>query len=268
MTGCGGGSSPSESGTSLDPNVPPVLGDSWIKPIPFSTWQWQLQGNINTTYSVQLYDVDLFTTSTSSIQALQAIGIKVICYFSAGSYEDFREDSNKFLPSDLGNTLDGFADERWLDIRSSNVHTIMKNRLDTAKQKGCDGVEPDNMDGYLNNSGFSLTANDQLAFNRFIANESHNRELSVGLKNDLDQIADLVDYFDFSVNEQCFEFQECNLLTPFIDNGKAVLNAEYADKFVTDETERDAMCSESINMQFSTLVLPLDLGDSFRFSCL
>lgn len=270
VTGCDGGSSPSESGTSLDPNVPPVLGDSWIKPTPFSTWQWQLQlqGNINTTYSVQLYDVDLFTISTSSIQALQAIGIKVICYFSAGSYEDFREDSNKFLPSDLGSTLDGFADERWLDIRSSNVHTIMKDRLDTAKQKGCDGVEPDNMDGYLNNSGFALTANDQLAFNRFIANESHNRELSVGLKNDLDQIADLVDYFDFSVNEQCFEFQECNLLTPFIDNGKAVLNAEYADKFVTDETERDAMCSESINMQFSTLVLPLDLDDSFRFSCL
>lgn len=268
ITGCGGVSSSSDSDASLDSSAPPVLGDSWLKPAPFSTWQWQLQGGINTSYPVQLYDVDLFNTSTSSIQALQAIGIKVICYFSAGSYEDFRQDSSKFLPSDLGNTLDGFADERWLDIRSSNVHMIMKSRLDTAKQKGCDGVEPDNMDGYINKSGFALTANDQLAYNRFIANESHSRELSVGLKNDLDQIYDLVDYFDFSVNEQCFQFQECNLLAPFVDSGKAVLNAEYADKFITNAAERNTMCGESKSMQFSTLVLPLDLDDSFRFSCL
>lgn len=42
----------------------------------------------------------------------------------------------------------------------------MQARLDLAVQKGCDGVEPDNVDGYQNNSGFPLTAQDQLAYNR------------------------------------------------------------------------------------------------------
>lgn len=53
---------------------------------------------------------------------------------------------------------------RLLDVRSANVHEVMISRLDLARQKGCDGVEPDNMDGYTNNSGFSLSANDQLAY--------------------------------------------------------------------------------------------------------
>ncbi len=58
----------------------------------------------------------------------------------------------------------------------------MLRRLDLAVTKGCDGVEPDNMDGYANDSGFPLTAEDQLTFNRFIANEAHRRGLAVGLK--------------------------------------------------------------------------------------
>ena len=56
------------------------------------------------------------------------------------------------------------------------------------KTKGYDGVEPDNVDRYVNASGFDLDADAQLAFNRFIANEAHARGLSVGLKNDLDQV--------------------------------------------------------------------------------
>ena len=121
------------------------------------------------------------------------------------------------------------------------------------------------MDGYINNSGFNLTATNQLAFNRLIANEAHSRGLSVGLKNDLDQINELVDYFDF---EQCFEYSECETLAPFITNGKVVLNAEYQQEYVNSTTLRETMCSQSLNMQFSTLILPLELDDEFRFSCL
>jgi len=254
--------------TSLNPDVAAITEGDWYRPTVLVTWQWQLVDSVNTSYSVEIYDVDLFDTPLSTVQELQASGKKVVCYFSAGTYEDFREDKGHFLSEELGDTLNGWEDERWLDIRSSNVHTIMKFRLDLAKEKGCDGVEPDNMDGYTNNSGFNLTETDQLAYNKFIANEAHKRELSVGLKNDLDQIIKLVDYFDFSVNEQCFEFSECNTLFPFINNGKPVLNAEYLNKYVTDESERNALCTKSVNNQFSTLILPLDLDAAFRFSCL
>ncbi|MCP5274728.1 MAG: endo alpha-1,4 polygalactosaminidase [Burkholderiales bacterium] len=252
----------------LDPDALPVdTGMDWYKPPVSVSWQWQLNGEVNPDYPVELYDIDLFDSPVSLINALKASGKKVICYFSAGSYENFREDKDRFDPAVRGDLLDGWPDEQWLDIRSPNVAEIMIERLNLALQKGCDGVEPDNMDGYLNDSGFDLTARDQLAFNKFIANEAHKRGLSVGLKNDLEQIPELVDFYDFSVNEQCHEFDECDTLEPFIQAGKPVLNAEYLQNLSDNPNEREALCSSANNTQFSTLVLPLDLDDSFRLSC-
>jgi hypothetical protein len=124
------------------------------------------------------------------------------------------------------------------------------------------------MDGYTNESGFDLTADDQLTFNKFIANEARKRGLSVGLKNDLDQIEELEPYFDFAVNEQCHEYDECDKMKPFIDANKPVLNAEYAIKYVdNNNSERDDMCNNAINLQFKTIVFPLGLDNSFRYSC-
>lgn len=258
-------------GGPLDPDAPPVTTGQWYRPDVSTTWQWQLQpdagGEINTSYDVDVYDVDLFDVSDAVIADLQAAGRRVICYFSAGSYEPFRTDAAEFDPAELGLALAGFADERWLDIRAANVHRIMRERLDRAVARGCDGVEPDNVDGYANASGFPLTARDQLAFNRFLANEAHARGLSVALKNDLDQILELVDYFDFSVNEQCHEFEECSLLEPFIAAGKPVFNAEYLSEFVDDAGRRAALCADAQASNLRTLVLPLDLNDDFRISC-
>lgn len=255
----------------LDPDVPPVTEGDWYRPPVSATWQWQLQPDaddqINTSYDADIYDVDLFDVPDETITALHAAGRRVICYFSAGTFEDFREDADEFQAAELGNTLDDFADERWLDIRSSNVHAIMRRRLDYAVERGCDGVEPDNVTGFNNNTGFPLTASDQLAFNRFLANQAHARDLSVALKNDLEQIPDLVDYFDFAVNEQCHEFDECDAMLPFIAAGKPVLSAEYAEDFVNDPAARAAMCAQALANDLRTLVLPVDLDDAFRFSC-
>jgi hypothetical protein len=262
---------PNDPGEQIDPNMPPITDGSWYRPAVTATWQWQLQpdaaDSINTAYDVEVYDIDLFDTPDSVIAELHAQGRKVIAYFSAGTYESYRSDAGEFQASEIGNTLEDFPDERWLDIRSQNVRQIMLARLDYAVLRGFDGVEPDNVDGYTNNSGFPLTAADQLSFNRFIANEAHERDLSVGLKNDLDQITDLVAYFDFAVNEQCHEYDECDQLEPFIDAGKPVFNAEYAVRFVNLPAIRGQMCAESQNQGLRTLVLPIDLDDSFRFSC-
>lgn len=268
LAGCGGSSS---SDAQEDPPseviADPISDGDWYRPTPLVTWQWQLQGRVNTGYAVQIYDIDLFGSDISLIQSLQATGKKVICYFSGGSYEQWREDAENFSPGELGHALDGWEDERWLDIRSTNVRALMEERLDMAASKGCDGVEPDNMDGYINDPGFDFTAADQLAYNRWMANAAHSRGLAIGLKNDLDQVEDLVDYFDFAVNEQCFEYNECDRLQPFIDANKAVLNAEYLDEYVNNATQRNRLCTDSVNRQFSTLVLPLDLDDAFRHSC-
>lgn len=266
--GCGGSDGEGSGGSGgeqpLDPNVAPVTDGTWYRPPVTATWAWQLQGALNTSYDADIYDIDLFDTDAAVVSELQADGRRVLCYFSAGSYEDWRPDAGAFEASDLGNTLSGFEDERWLDIRSRNVHEIMYARLDLAIQKGCDGVEPDNVTGYDEDTGFSLTPTDQLAFNRHLFNAAHPRGLTVALKNDLGQITELIDYVDLMVNEQCHEFDECGTLQPFIDAGKPVLNAEYLAAY------RDApetVCTPALNGNLRTLILDEELDDSFRFSC-
>ena len=199
----------------------------WL-PTPGTSFQIQYSGTLNTSLNVKMYDIDAYDTSATTIASLKAKGIKVICYFSAGSYENWRADKGSFPASVLGNTMDGWPDERWLDIRQLTVlRGIMGKRMDMAVSKGCDGVDPDNMDGYTNDTGFPLTALDQLNYNKMIAQEAHNRNLSVGLKNDIDQVKVLAPYFDFAVNEQCFQYNECGVYTAFTGLNKAVFGMEY-----------------------------------------
>lgn len=247
-------------------NVGSVI--TWYKPAAGVKWQIQLSGKVNPSYPVALYDIDMFDSPDGLIQALHASGKHVICYFSAGSSENWRPDFSKFQPTDMGNPLEGWPGERWLDVRSANVRQIMQARMDTAKQKGCDGVDPDNVDGYTNKPGFPLTAQDQINYNSFLANNAHQRGLAVALKNDMDQIKNLASLFDFSVNEQCFQYDECDKLQPFIALNKPVLNIEYKKAYVSNATQRAALCKTSISKKFSTLILPLGLNDKFRYSCL
>jgi len=228
---------------------------------PGTSWQIQFSGTLDTSLNVAMYDIDLVETPTSTITQLKQAGRIVICYFSAGSWESFRPDSADFPAEVKGNPLaPPFADELWLDIRRLDIlGPIMGRRLDLARSKGCDGVDPDNVDGYINNTGFPLTYAQQIAYNTFIANAAHARGLSVGLKNDLDQVADLVGVFDWALNEQCFQFNECALLAPFINAGKAVFGIEY-------EFETSAFCPSANAMNFDSLRKNINL-DAFRQSC-
>jgi hypothetical protein len=99
--------------------------------------------------NVDIYDIDLFLTPQATIDTLHKLGKKVICYFSAGSYEPDRPDSGQFQNKDMGKGLDGWPGERWLNLKSQNVRNIMTSRLQLAAQKKCDGVDPDNTDAYV-----------------------------------------------------------------------------------------------------------------------
>lgn len=233
----------------------------WWKPTPGTSWQIQLlQGTINTSYKVKMYDVDLFDTPQSVIDTLHSRGVKVVCYFNAGGFEEWRDDANAFPSNVLGNPLDGWPGERWLDIRRIDVLApIMEARLDLAQEKRCDGVDPDNVDGYTNATGFPLTAEDQMDYNQWLAEEAHARGMAVGLKNDLHQVPDLVGHFDFAVNEQCVQYQECDLLTPFIIANKPVFGIEYKGK-------KKKVCAEANGRNFDTLMKRLDLN-SWRLAC-
>ena len=215
-------------------------------PAPTTTWQWQLSGPLDPSVPAQLYDVDLFETPASTVAELHARGARVVCYFSAGSTT-----GNGPL---AGKRLEGWPDERWLDIRRLDVlGPVIERRLDLCARKGFDGVEPDNVDGYANRSGFPLRAAHQLRFNRFLAREAHERGLSIGLKNDLDQVRALEPHFDWALNEQCFEYRECDRLEPFTKAGKAVFVAEYA-------LAPEAFCPAARAAGFMAMRKPLELG--------
>lgn len=239
----------------------------WV-PAVSDTWQWQLSGALNTRYAVKVYDIDLFNTPQTTIAALKAQGKRVVCYFSAGSSEDWRPDFKDFLASDMGASLDGWDGERWLDTRSANVRSIMQKRLDLAKAKGCDGVEPDNVDAYTHDTDFPLDAANQLDYNRFLAVEAHARGLRVGLKNDIDQVSQLAADFDFAVNEQCFQYKECAVYAAFTSQGKPVFSAEYAERYQNNTNgARTTLCQLARGANIRTLVLSEDLDDSLRYSC-
>ena len=244
------------------PAVPaqhPVRAEPLWVPIPGTAWQWQLSGTLDLNVDVPVYDVDFETTSAADVAALKQKGRNVICYLSAGSWEDFRGDADEFPEAVLGKEMSGWPDERWLDIRRLEVLLpILAARMDTCVAKGFDAVEPDNVDGYRNDSGFPLTPEDQLAYNRAIAGLAHERGLSVGLKNDLDQIPELVHSFDFAVNEECVRYSECDRYAPFTAAGKAVLHVEY-------EGALD-FCAGTARMGLSSMIKPLDLG-AVRQAC-
>lgn len=207
----------------------------WWRPSVDTLWQWQLSvPEIDARYVADVYDVDLFDVDAAAISSLKELGRAAICYISVGSWENWRPDAGSFPAEVLGNRYDGWAGERWLDIRQiDQLAPIMEARLDLCRDKGFVGVEPDNMDGYQNNTGFPLTAADQLAYNIWLANAAHARGLSIGMKNDPDQVADLVDLYDWALTEDCFDEGWCAEMTPFIEAGKPVFAAEYTDTGIT-----------------------------------
>lgn len=232
-----------------------------------STWYIQLQGGFKEK-NVDLYVLDLFDNNMTTIGSLKEKGKYVICYFSAGTAENWREDYWKFKEKDMGKNLIDWPGERWLDTRSSNVREIMLSRLDIAKNKGCDGVDPDNMDAYSNDTDLSLTRNTQIEYNIYIAKESHKRGLLVGLKNDVSQINFLSSYFDFAINEQCFMFDECEGYGVFASQNKPVFNIEYSEKYIHNiNGARDTLCKTAKEMNISTIVSSQGLDGVSMYSC-
>jgi hypothetical protein len=198
----------------------------WLMP-QHLTWYWQLQGTVNNDQPVAAYDIDGFENSPAEVAALHAEGKHVICYIDVGTAENFRPDYKEFPKSVLGRS-NGWPGERWLDIRQLAIlEPIMTARFGMCKEKGFDAVEPDNIEGYANKTGFPLTAQEQLTYNEWVAEEVHSLGMAVLQKNDGEQTPQLESYFDGALTEQCNQYSECADFDPYLAAGKPVLNAEY-----------------------------------------
>jgi hypothetical protein len=163
------------------------------------------------------------------VAAVHALGKHAVCYIDVGTWEDWRPDATRFPRSVLGKPDEGWPGERWLDIRQLGVLLpIMEARFERCVKNGFDAVDPDNVDGYENATGFALTGREQLSYNRAIASLAHADGLAVALKSDPDESRALEGDFGFVVQEQCVQYVQCGELAPFIEHHKAVFDIEYA----------------------------------------
>lgn len=199
------------------------------------TWDWVIGTTPSTSENVQVMDMDGFDNSAAAVTAFHAHGTKVICYLDLGTYEPGRPDLGLIPAKDVGASLDPpFGTEKWLDVRDiAGLTPLINERVGVCASKGFDAVEPDDVDGYTNSTGFPLTGAQQIAYNTTIANAVHAAGMSVLLKNDVDQLAALQPVFDFALNEQCNQFSECGGYSAFTGAGKAVFNAEYSGNVST-----------------------------------
>jgi hypothetical protein len=211
----------------------------WHPPLRES-WQIQLSAPPTAPFPpVAMIEADGFDTPASTVAALHRSlpGRGVVCYIDAGTWENWRPDAARFPRALLGRNDSGWPGERWLDIAKYRgaLAAIMQARAQMCQRKGFDAIDFDNVDGYAGTTGFPLTAREQLSYDMFLASTAHRLGLSVALKNDLPQIPSLLPYFDFAVDEQCFQYAECLTsdnggrygLNEFVAAGKPVFEIEY-----------------------------------------
>jgi endo-alpha-1,4-polygalactosaminidase (GH114 family) len=250
----------------------------WRPPLNVS-WHWMIDhpldlenpkdiglhdpaGNVLSTPEPMIYDIDGEFNSAATVAALHSMGKRVICYIDVGAYESYRADASSFPKRVRGKPDSHWEGSYWLDIRQRKfLLPIMRERMQMCKAKGFDAIEPDEMDGYANDTGFDVTYDDQLAYNRSIAEMAHEFGLSVGLKGDIDQAHDLWPYFDWTLNEQCFQYDECDkLVSSFIAHGKSVFQVEYDDPHTNHRADVASFCPRANRSNFNSMKMPLDLN--------
>lgn len=233
------------------------------KPWPTATtltWQWQLTNDLDLDVDADVFEFDAFTTPAHAVERLRSRGRRLICYVNVGAYEDLRPDADRF-PADVIGAPTGTPGEWWLDVRQwSALKPILLDRLRLCRDKGFEAVDLNRVDGYANLSGFPVTFDDQLLFNRRVADLTRSLGLSPGLKNDLDQVVALEPDFDFAINEECYARGECERLSPFIRAGKPVFHVEY-------DIPTAEFCSTTLRLGLSSIRKDRALG-AWRVPCL
>jgi hypothetical protein len=241
----------------------PAWGESW-RPQPGATIQLQYTGEaIDTGVAVEIYNLDLFETSPHLIATLHGQGRRVICYLSVGTLEDWRPDAAAVPADVVGAAYPAWPGERWLDLRAiQRLAPIMTARLDLARAKGCDGVDPDNLDGHQTATGFPLMRSDTAAFMRWLSGEARGRGLGIGLKNGADLWPDLAGAVDWVLIEDCAAQGWCAAVKPARAAGLAVFQIEYTDA----QPDWDKVCREAAENGFSAILKNREL-DAYRVGC-
>jgi hypothetical protein len=200
-----------------------------------------------------VFDIDLWAdpeltdgeavVNAAAVAAIHAAGKRAICYVQAGTAERFRPDFAEMTAFDaacngclIGEPFSAvFPNEFFVNLSDAQGQTafmlgIVAARVALCDAAGFDGVEFDVVDAYAQGAevtGFEISYETQLAYDQALANLAHAHGMTAALKNNLGQRTALLPYFDYAVNEQCHQFDECGEYAAWIAAGKAVFSVEY-----------------------------------------
>ena len=243
--------------------------DHYYKPQIGDSFEWRLDSiglNEINQYTCKIIDIDAFSATKELVDAFHARGIKVIAYISVGTIENYRSDSTLLPHEIIGNIYPAWPDERFLNIREiEKMKPFIISRFNMIKQKGFDGIEPDNMDGYGEINGFNLSLNDTEIFCEWIIEEAHNRGLSIGQKNTEELVPLLYKKFDWALTEDVFNSNTQNDYSLYISVNKPVFSAEYTDAMsITDFST--FVCSKAKKLKYFAFLKHRDLTQ-WKYEC-
>ncbi|CAM9517248.1 unnamed protein product, partial [Scytosiphon promiscuus] len=225
--------------------------DGWLPKIG-DTWQHNLNTPVNTDVDADVFFIDM-DNAQDTIDELHGRGRWVSCYISVGTVESWREDAGDFPASAVGESKVNVEGERFLDINQNSVKDLMEARVVKAADMGCDAIEPDNMSNWNENTGFTISRDDQISYNRWFSGKVHESGMLVGMKNAFELVGDMSEDYDFAVSEECHEWDECNVYTvPFVRKDKPVFNVEYSKDYT--------VCTESNALSIDTIFKNFELG--------
>ena len=122
--------------------------------------------------------------------------------------------------------------------------------------KGCDGVDPDNVDGYDNDNGLGLTQASALDYINFLTDTAHMWNLSIGLKNAREIIPDIIDKMEWWVQEQCIRYDKCDSFRPFLDQSftSSIKGAAMNNNASIAMSQKVSICGDKGAKGFSIII--------------
>ncbi len=232
-----------------------------FSPLPGTSWQAQLSGTIDTELDVELFYLDADVAGKPALTDLLVRGRHVVCYLSAGTFEPWRNDADQFPAGVLGDELDQYPDERWLDVRDSVVRGLMQERIARLRAAGCEGVVPASLNGHEQDRKFGLTAADAVEYAVWLGQELHAQGMSAGLSVPGDLLPALAGAFDWGLAVGCLSTSGCAGYVPVRQRDRAVLLVEFGD-----EGDLAEVCAGASARGFDALVKRPNF-DAFRLEC-
>jgi len=249
----------STNGINVDICQPTYQGGSCVRPDVFDI-DLYVDSSITGTYDGNnVADDYLFTTD--AVNAIHASGRHAIGYITVGDAENWRADYQQMVDFDaacggcfIGHAFSKtFPNEWYVNINNDKgqadfMRKMVRARIDKIAGAGFDAVEPDVDSAAGNNSGFKISDATQVAYNVSIAKIAHRDGLSIALKSDVDQAMNpkLIATFDFVIDEQCFQYKQCDNYLGFQSAGKSIFNAEY-------RISADTFCPKANALNFNSI---------------